>query len=135
MRGLPPPIWIRLTLGRPLRQAPTAHRGRQGTLFGTRSWTGRFLHRLFSLLGEESFRSPLEAGPGAGQVHQGLVRPPAFGPGRSLIRAQLLISAVRIENPCLATVVQADIEDLPQTLFGPCGEDGSDDLDPFREIA
>src|SRR5271156_5862229 len=47
MRGLPPPFWTRLTLSRPLRQAPAARRCTQGRLFGTEFWKGRFSRRHF----------------------------------------------------------------------------------------
>src|ERR1700733_8026219 len=63
------------------------------------------------------------------------MRPAAFGPGRPLFRAKLFVVAVRLQNPGLALVAQADIEDLPKSLFGSCGEDRSDHFDPFGEIA
>jgi hypothetical protein len=56
---------------------------------------------------------PLNTGPLAGQVHQGLVRPAAFGAGRFIISAELFVATVRLKNPRLPLVTQTDVEDLP----------------------
>src|SRR6185503_19509905 len=67
----------------------------------------------------------------AGQVHQDLVRP---GGGGGIGQA-LVVESVRTHLPCLALVVQNDLEQLPQTLAEGRRRDGYDHLDAAQKIA
>ena len=90
-----------------------------------------------SQLKQLSFRKVLDlalTGPAPSQLHHGLMGSLSLRSVSRSRRSQLRIVAVAAEDPSLTLVAHADVEKLPESLFGcPTGH-GSDHFDTSRQI-